>query len=140
MTVIVPGRFGSPLKRARDQLSSDMAVLITPYLNDLGWDTVANDLLSIVGGLIATGSDKPAKDLETAAVFLRKYNWKRAKKMIFAARQGVTPDRVGEEFLKDEIPRNDADRAESPQGDQPPQATDDKETAVPDESLRPSGS
>ena len=138
MTVILPGRFGSPLKRARDQLSNDMAMLITPYLNDLGWDTVANDLLSIVGGLISTGSDKPAKDLETAAVFLKKYNWKRAKKMIFAARQGVTPDRVGEEFLKDEIPRNDADRAETPEGHQPPQAPSDQSAAVHDEPLRPS--
>jgi hypothetical protein len=105
--VIVPGRFGTPEKRARDQLSNDLAMLITPYLNLLGWQTVSNDLLAVVGGLIATASDKPAQDLGTASSYLRKYGWKRAKKMMFAARQGVTPDRVDEEFLKDQAPESD---------------------------------
>ena len=126
MSVIVPGRFGSPTKRARDHLSNQMAGLLAPYISELGWDTVSNDLLSIVGGLIATGSDKPAKDLETAAVFLRKYNWTRAKKMLFAARQGVNPEDVGEEFLKDAVPGHNQDGAAVPERDKPQEAPADE--------------
>jgi hypothetical protein len=107
--IVVPGRFGSPTARARQQLSEDLARLLIPYLNELGWDTVVNDLLAIAGGFISNESQKPAKDLATAAAFIKRYDWRRAKRLMFAAKQGIQPDQVKEQDLKqfevdDEVP------------------------------------
>ncbi len=99
--IVVPGKFGSPGKRARDDMNSQIQMLLVPYLGGLGWDTVANDLLTMAAGLISTGSDKPARDLAIAAAYVKKYNWRRAKRMLFAARQGIQPEDVSEDMLRD---------------------------------------
>ena len=94
MSVVIPGSFESKESRLRGRLSSEMAVLLTPYLERLGWATVANDLLSLACGIVSTGSDSPQKHLDVAGVFVRRYNWRRAKKLMFAAKNGVRPEDV----------------------------------------------
>lgn len=98
--IVVPGRFGSAHARARQALSEDLARLLVPYFNQLGWQTVSNDLLSIVAGFVANESDKPARDLTAASAFIRRYDWRRAKRFMFAAKQGIQPEQVKEQDLK----------------------------------------
>lgn len=95
--IVVPGKFGTPHSRARQALSEDLARLIVPFMNDLGWQTVCNDLLNVAASFIAQGSQKPAHDLSVAARFVAKYDWRRAKKLYFAAMQGVRPEQIQEE-------------------------------------------
>lgn len=98
--IVVPGKFGTKTQRVRNQLTNELAEFLTPYINHLGWDTVCNDLLTVVGGLVGSQSDKPARDLSIAAAYVRKYDWRRAKRMMFAARQGIQPEDVPAEMLR----------------------------------------
>jgi hypothetical protein len=89
----VAGKFGTPTQRARAALSDDLARLVVPYLRDLGRETVTTDLLNVCAALVAQ-SDKPAADLAKAAAFIKNYDWRRAKRMMFAAQQGIDPAQV----------------------------------------------
>jgi hypothetical protein len=90
--IVIPGKFRESGPRAR--FADELTRVITPYLNEMGWECVCNDLLSYAGGLIAMSSSKPAQDLQIAGGYLRKINWRAQKRRWFAAQQGVRPEDV----------------------------------------------
>lgn len=104
--IVIPARFGSPTERARQAFSEDLARLVIPYLGDLGWQTVVNDVLTVAAGFIAQESKEPVKDLTTASEYLRRYDWRRAKRLYFAAKQGIRPEQVTDEMLENKAPPN----------------------------------
>jgi len=113
--IVIPGKFESPAERARNALSDDLGRLILHYMPSLGWDTVVTDMASVVAGVIATHSDKPKDDLEKLAAYVRKYNWRRAKRLLFAAKHGLQPEDVGEKSSGQEQKKPGKSAKEAPE-------------------------
>lgn len=107
--VIVPGKFGTPHQRARQAFSDDLAQMIVPYMNDLGWQTVVNDLLTVAASFLSQSSKNPAQDLLKAATYLQRFDWQRAQRLYMAAQQGIQPEQVKERDRKPNVENSTKD-------------------------------